>query len=159
MVRCTQITKAYGPRALSKCCLASGPYTQIRALAFPRTHSAFFCLRIVFLHLPSTSTTLPRFCKFGFFSLFNFHQKGHKLKEKGPATLLYVGLLQYVHHLPWFISGCYLSPLYFNTCSAECLCSLPLPAPTRPEHELRSSFVALSWPWGTSCIIPEGTNE
>ena len=36
---------------------------------------------------------------------------------------------------------------YFNTCSAECLCSLPLPAPTRPEHELRSSFVALSWPW------------
>ena len=48
---------------------------------------------------------------------------------------------------------------YFNTCSAECLCSLPLPAPTRPEHELRSSFVALSWPWGTTCIITECTNE
>ena len=82
-----------------------------------------------------------------------------QLREKGPDTLLYVGLLHYVHHLPWFISGCYFSLLYFNTCSAECLCSLPLPAPTCPEHELRSSFLALSWPWGASCIITECTNE
>ena len=36
--------------------------------------------------------SFPRFCKFGLFSLFSFHQKCHQLREIGPATLLYVGL-------------------------------------------------------------------
>ena len=40
------------------------------------------------------------------------------------------------------------SPLFlFQYLFCWMSCSLPLPAPTHPEHELRSSFMSLSWPW------------
>ena len=96
-------------RALSKSLLASGLYTQVRALAFSWTHSVFFCPRTFVLPLPSTSTTLLQILQVWLLLIVNSHQKCHVLREKDPATLLYVGLLHYVHHLPWFISVCYFS--------------------------------------------------
>ena len=40
------------------------------------------------------------------------------------------------------------SPLFlFQYLFCWMSCSFPLPAPTHPEHELRSSFMSLSWPW------------
>ena len=40
------------------------------------------------------------------------------------------------------------SPLFlFQYLFCWMSCSFLLPAPTHPEHELRSSFMSLSWPW------------
>ena len=64
-----------------------------------------------------------------------------QLREKGPDTLLYVGLLHYVHHLPWFISGCYFHSFLFQ----YLFCWMPLFPPSPCPH--------LPWTW-TQELIP-----
>ena len=146
MVRCTQITKAYGPRALSKCCLASGPYTQIKLWLFlehtlPSSASEF-----------SSFSFLPPPPSRDFGSVASSHCSAFirnitNSEKKILLSLSILALCIMSTTFPGLFLGVIFTLFYFNTCSAECLCSLPLPAPTCPEHELRSSFVALSWPW------------
>ena len=99
-------------------------------------------LNQISFHLPSTSTTLPRFWKCGLFSLFSFHQKHHQLREKDPAIPLYIGPLHYVHHLPWFISGCYFSLCFI---SILVLLNVFVPSLSLPPPALNMNSGAHSW--------------